>query len=96
MRINEKLDQRKNSSKKEIQRINWNIVVRIMHILHRNYEIKKSHIATKGRLGYDKCRLYLEWMEMMDLIEKKKNNDGFETIILSDRGLSLYNNKIKI
>lgn len=67
-----------------------------MHILHRNYEIKKSHIATKGRLGYDKCRLYLEWMEMMDLIEKKKNNDGFETIILSDRGLSLYNNKIKI
>ncbi len=89
------MNQRKDSVKKEIRRIDWNIVVRIMYILNRNYEMKKSHIATKGRLGYDKCRLYLDWMEMIDLVQRKKNEDGFETIVLSDKGRSLYNEKIK-
>ena len=89
------MNQRKGSVKKEIRRIDWNIVVRIMYILHRNYEMKKSHIATKGRLGYDKCRLYLDWMEMIDLVQRKQNEDGFETIVLSDKGRTLYNEKIK-
>ena len=89
------MNQRKGSVKKEIRRIDWNIVVRIMYILHRNYEMKKSHIANKGRLGYDKCRLYLDWMEMIDLVQRKQNEDGFETIVLSDKGRTLYNEKIK-
>lgn len=82
-------------SRKDIRRIDWNIVIRIMSILYNDNEMKKSHIATKGRLGYDKCHRYLNWMEMIDLIKKKKNEDGFETIFLSDRGLSLYSDELK-
>jgi len=55
--------------------------------------MKKSHIATKCNLGYDKCRMYLDWMEIMDLIKKDINDEGFEVISLTEKGNILYNKK---
>ena len=55
--------------------------------------MKKTQIATKCNLGYDKCRLYLEWMEMMELIKKEHDENSYEVIILTDKGKSLHNDK---
>lgn len=52
--------------------------------------MKKTHIAMKSALGYDKCMLYLAWMDMMDLIRREKDEEGFQVISLSDRGINLY------
>ena len=55
--------------------------------------MKKTHIATKCNLGYDKCRLYLDWMEMMDLIKRETDDNRHEVIILTDKGKALHNNR---
>jgi len=55
--------------------------------------MKKTHIATKCNLGYNKCLLYLDWMEMMELIKKETDEDKFEVIILTEKGKSLHNTK---
>lgn len=57
--------------------------------------MKKTHIATKCNLGYDKCRLYLDWMEMMELIKRETDENRFEVILLTDKGKSLHNSKFR-
>ena len=79
----------------ELVRINWNIVRKIVAILHHEIKLKKSHIATKGKMGYDKCRRYLQWMEMMDLVRKDVDEDGFEMVLLTDRAMILYKEKFE-
>lgn len=74
---------------KEIpQRIGWKTVLRIIEFLYRNRGSKKTHISLKCNLGYKKCILYLNWLEMMDLV-KYVDIDGTHLIILSDRGIKL-------
>lgn len=77
-------------SKKELKRIEWSIVRRVITILQCNPRMKKTHIAMKSGLGYDKCILYLSWMDMLGLIRREKDEEGFEVISLSDSGLNLY------
>lgn len=75
---------------KEIpQRIGWKTVLRIIEFLYHNSKSKKTHISLKCNLGYKKCILYLNWLEMMDLIQKYVGTDGSYLIILSDRGIKL-------
>lgn len=52
--------------------------------------MKKTRIAMKSGLGYDKCMLYLAWMEMLGLIKRDKDDEGFEVISLSETGMNLY------
>jgi hypothetical protein len=52
--------------------------------------MKRTRIAMKSGLGYDKCMLYLSWMDMMGLIRREKDEEGFEVISLSDAGMTLY------
>lgn len=70
------------------QRIGWKTVLRIIEFLYRNSKSKKTHISLKCNLGYKKCILYLNWLEMMDLI-KYIDTDGSHLIILSDSGVKL-------
>jgi predicted transcriptional regulator len=79
--------------KKELQRIDWRIIKRLVTSLYYNNKMKKTHIATKCNLGYDKCRLYLDWMEMMDLIKRETDENEYEVIILTEKGKSLHNSK---
>jgi len=44
----------------------------------------------KSCLSYDKCGLYLEWMETMDLIKREFDEKGFQLIRLTERGNDLY------
>ena len=79
----------------EIQRIDWKIIERLVRLLYYHNKLKKTHISTKCNLSYDKCRRYLDWMELMDLIKKEKNNEGFELVVLTERGSMLYNKKFR-
>lgn len=66
-----------------------------MTLLHHQSRLKKSEISSAGKMAYDKCRKYLEWMEMMDLIDREVNQDGFEVILLTEKAHILYNKKFK-
>lgn len=80
---------------RELVRINWKIIKRISISLYYNNDMKKTTISLKCNLSYDKCILYLNWMKMLDLIEKKIDEDGFEQVILSNRGKVLYEKNLK-
>ena len=80
-------------NKKELRRIDWKIIRRLIISLYYNSRMKKTHIATKCNLGYHKCRLYLDWMEMMELIKRETDEDQFEVIVLTEKGKSLHNRK---
>ena len=77
-------------NKRQPKRIDLHVVKRLIKSLYYNARIKKTKIATKCNLGYDKCVLYLNWLEMMDLIDRETDADGFETIVLSERGNDFY------
>jgi predicted transcriptional regulator len=81
--------------KNEIQRIDWKIIERLVRLLYYGSKLKKTHISTKCNLSYDKCCRYLDWMEVMDLITKEKNDDGFEVVHLTERGSVLYNKQFR-
>ncbi|MGI0060531.1 MAG: winged helix-turn-helix domain-containing protein, partial [Nitrosotalea sp.] len=71
------------------QRIGWKTVLRIIEFLHYNSKSKKTHISMKCNIGYKKCIQYLNWMEMMDLINNHVDRDGSHLIILSEKGMKL-------
>ncbi len=83
-------------NKRELKRIDWRTVKRIVSTLHHNARMKKTLLATACSMGYDKCRLYIDWLEMMDLIRKEINDDGKEELILTEKGRSLYSKKFNI
>ena len=95
MKIGKKIGVRNENIDNELVRINWKIVRKIVAILHHEIKLKKSHIATKGKMGYDKCSRYLQWMEMMDLVRKDIDDEGFEMVLLTDRARTLYREKFK-
>lgn len=81
--------------KNEIKRIDWKIIERLVRLLYYDNKLKKTHISTRCNLSYDKCCRYLDWMEVMDLIKKENNEEGFEIVILTERGNVLYNKKFR-
>jgi predicted transcriptional regulator len=83
-------------TQRELKRINWKTVERIVIALYENVRMKKSVLATTCHMGYDKCRLYINWLEMMELIKKEINYDGFEEMILTEKGRTLYRTKFNI
>jgi len=83
-------------SKRELKRIDWNTVKRVISTLYHNARMKKTLLATACSMGYDKCRLYIDWLEMMELIRKEINDDGFEELILTEKGRALYSKKFNI
>jgi predicted transcriptional regulator len=83
-------------SKRELKRIDWKTVKRVVSTLHQNARIKKTLLATACNMGYDKCLLYVDWLEMMELVRKEINEDGYEGVILTEKGRSLYSKKFNI
>lgn len=80
--------------KRELKRIDWKTVTRVIITLHQNARMKKTLLASACNMGYDKCRLYINWLEMMELIRKEINDDGYEELILTEKGLSLCNRNL--
>lgn len=81
--------------KKELKRIDWDIVKWLLVLLYYDGGIKRTHVSMKANMSYAKCVLYLDWLEMMDLIRKEIDIDGSELIRLSDTGNKLYERKYK-
>jgi len=79
---------------KRLTRIDWNIITRLVTFLYYNARMKRTMIASRCNLSYDKCIRYLNWLEMMEVIERQIDVDGFETIVLSQRGHDLYKRKL--
>lgn len=87
-----------NSSEKdrrELKRIDWNIIKRLLKYLRYDGKEKKTHIAMKCNLSYDKLVLYLEWLEMIDFIKRDYDERGFECISLNENGIEFYTRKLK-
>ena len=76
----------KRSDKKKLKRIDMDIVRRLLVFLYSDGKTKKTNIAMKCGMSYDKCVLYLDWMKTMSLI-RNEMQDGFELISLNDRGM---------
>ena len=85
----------KDVKKKELQRIDWKVVKQILATLYFNGKGKKTNLVMKTKLSYDKFVLYLNWLELMDLIKIETNDVGMEMISLSENGLNFYSRKIK-
>lgn len=77
------------SIKKHLKRIDIEILQRLLLFLYYNSKTKKTNIAMKCGMSYDKCILYLEWMKTISLIKNESVN-GFELLSLSDRGIEFF------
>ena len=77
-----------------MKKIDWDITKRLVIFLHYNNNMKKTNIAMKCNMGYDKFVLYLNWLDVMDLITREEK-EGSELIRLSDKGETLYEKKFK-
>lgn len=75
--------------KKTQRRVDVEIVKRIIIILREDGKQRKTRVALKAHLAYNKCVRYLEWLELMGFI-KKEDDHGFEIINLTDNGVELY------
>lgn len=72
--------------RKRLQRIDLNVMNRLIRTLHENVREKKTNIARKANMGYDKCTIYLGILEMMDFV--KKETDGrYELVSLTSAGI---------
>src|SRR5437667_11638498 len=83
------------TSRNELTRINWKIVRRIVTFLHYNNRMKKTNIAMRCAMSYDRFVRYLNWMKSIDLIKKELEGSHVELISLSDKGINLYQNNFK-
>ena len=83
------------NGKKEIKRIEWSTVKRIIVYLFYNNGFKKTKIAMQCNMAYDKFLLYLDWMDTLDLIKKEIDEDGFEVVSLTERGNNLFLKKFQ-
>lgn len=75
---------------KEIKRIDWRIVQRLVYQLYYNREEKRTNLAMKCNLSYDKFVMYLKWLDFMGLISSELDQDGYEVFKLNHRGIDLF------
>lgn len=75
--------------RKELKRIDWAIIHRLVIFLHYNSKTKKTSLAMKCNMSYDKCIMYLDFLSKKGFVNKKTEN-GFELIYLSDKGTDLF------
>ena len=80
---------------KQLRKIDWHIVKRLVVFLYYNNKMKRTSLATRCNMGYDKCILYLDWMRIMDLIRKEQDNEGYELISLNEKGMEIYEKNFK-
>jgi predicted transcriptional regulator len=88
----QKLDKIK-SNGKELKRIDWDIVKRILELLYHEGQSKKTNIAMKCNLNHEQVTTYLDWIDMFDFIKKESENK-VKWIALSERGREFYSRKI--
>lgn len=81
--------------KKELKRIDWNIVKLLIEFLHYSVKEKKTKIAMKCNLNYEQLTMYLDWLELLEFIRKEIDSKKVEWISLSERGTDFYLRKLR-
>ena len=76
--------------RKGLRRIDWKTANKLMSNLYNRGRMKKTLLATSCSMGYDKCRLYIDWLEMMELVKKETTEDGHVELDLTEKGRLLY------
>jgi len=76
-----------------LKRLDLKIFRRIISRLYENNEMKRSAVALKAGIGYRSCVLYLDWLDEIDLIKTKTDDDGYIIISLNERGRKFYKRK---
>lgn len=89
----QKLDNMK-IQRKELKRIDWDIVKRILELLYHEGKSKKTKIAMKCSLNHKQVTMYLDWINMFDFIKKETDEDKSERIDLNERGREFYFRRI--
>lgn len=74
---------------KELERINWKIVQKIVRFLRYSEKTKKTAIALNCNMSYNRCVQYIDWMKKMELVEQEYDGRGLELIHISDRGMKI-------
>lgn len=70
------------------------ILGKILVTLYQNGECKKSIIARKCNMGYDKCVRYLDFLVFIGFIKIVKNEDDLEAVILIEHGIKFCKSKL--
>ena len=83
------------NERRELKRIDWEIVKRIVVQLYRKDGMKRTSIAMKCMLSYGNCLLYLDWLDLMGLIKREHGKGGFELISLTENGRDLYERRMR-
>ena len=83
------------TSKNELTRINWKIVRRLVTFLYYNGRMKKTNIAMRCAMSYDRFIRYLNWMKSIDLIKKELEGSRVELVSLSEKGMKLYKDNLR-
>lgn len=76
-------------SKKELTRVHWPTVQKIVAVLYREGTMKKTTIARKCSVSYGRFRIHLDWCESMKLVRSEEGLES-ELISLTERGVELY------
>jgi predicted transcriptional regulator len=59
--------------------------------------VTKTDLATKCNISYDKLMLYLDWLEVMDMIDRNiEHDERVECIALSEYGVNFCNTKLDV
>jgi predicted transcriptional regulator len=70
-----------------IHSFNVKIMSRILNNLLNYGPLKTSNVAMHSRLNYNRCKTYLKFMHMLDLIELR-NNENSSLVYITNHGKS--------
>lgn len=81
----------------KLKKIHWETMENIFEFLYRNNGVRRSHISMNGKMSYDKCIRYLDWMSERDFIVMEKNiKTEIILVKLTQQGILFYKNAIMV
>jgi len=69
-------------------KISINVISRILDVLHENGKTKRTNLAGKAGLSYDKCVKYVNLMLLFEWIRSSDDKDGYQ-LSLTDKGINI-------
>ena len=77
------------SKRKDLVRIHWPTIRKIIGMLYMQGAMRRTAIAMRCTIPYERVRMHLEWCESMKLTITR-DVEGHGMITLTDRGHELY------
>lgn len=74
--------------KRYAAKISINVIVRIFDVLYEDGKIKRTNLAGKAGLSYDKCVKYVNLMLLFKWIRFSDDDDGYQ-LSLTDAGINI-------